>query len=71
MGLRNSVNHLIYSDLYYISVYFGFTMSLFNGSLAFEHTGNNNFFDERLRIIIGSLFSAIAGYLVPRKSLRR
>jgi NhaA family Na+:H+ antiporter len=49
----------------------GFTMSLFIGSLAFEHTGQNNFFDERLGIIIGSLFSGILGYLVLRKSLPR
>jgi NhaA family Na+:H+ antiporter len=46
-------------------------MSLFIGSLAFEHTGQNNFFDERLGIIIGSLFSGILGYLVLRKSLPR
>ncbi|MDB2533605.1 Na+/H+ antiporter NhaA [Porticoccaceae bacterium] len=46
-------------------------MSLVIGSLAFEHTGQNNFSDKRLGVIIGSLFSAILGYLVPRKSLLR
>lgn len=44
----------------------GFTMSLFIGSLAFEQTGVNLLFDERLGIIIGSLVSGIAGYFVLR-----
>jgi NhaA family Na+:H+ antiporter len=48
----------------------GFTMSLFIGSLAFEETGANLFFDERLGIILGSLVSGIIGYLVLRASLR-
>ncbi len=48
----------------------GFTMSLFIGSLAFEETGINLFFDERLGIILGSLISGIVGYLVLRASLR-
>jgi len=48
----------------------GFTMSLFIGSLAFEETGVNLLFDERLGIIIGSLASGIIGYLVLRMSLR-
>ena len=42
----------------------GFTMSLFIGSLAFEETAVNQFFDERLGIIIGSLASGIVGYLI-------
>jgi NhaA family Na+:H+ antiporter len=48
----------------------GFTMSLFIGSLAFEETGVNLLFDERLGIILGSLASGIVGYLVLRRSLR-
>ena len=44
----------------------GFTMSLFIGSLAFEATGVNIVFDERLGIIIGSVLSGIVGYLVLR-----
>lgn len=40
----------------------GFTMSLFIGSLAFEQTGVNHLFDERLGIIMGSLASGIVGY---------
>ena len=55
----------------------GFTMSLFIGSLAFEETGAfgetgvNLLFDERLGIVIGSLLSGLAGYLVLDRSLGR
>lgn len=45
----------------------GFTMSLFIGSLAFEDTQVDYFFDERLGIILGSLFSGILGYVVLRR----
>tara|TARA_B100000767_G_C19764583_1_gene536877 strand:- start:1588 stop:2796 length:1209 start_codon:yes stop_codon:yes gene_type:complete len=48
----------------------GFTMSLFVGSLAFEETGVNLLFDERLGIIIGSLASGILGYVLLNISLR-
>lgn len=47
----------------------GFTMSLFIGGLAFEQTGVNNLFDERLGIIIGSLASGVLGYLLLRMGL--
>ena len=49
----------------------GFTMSLFIGSLAFEETGVNLLFDERLGIIIGSIASGSLGYVVLRKSLAK
>lgn len=48
----------------------GFTMSLFIGSLAFQETGVNQIFDERLGIIIGSLMSGVVGYLVLRYIFR-
>ena len=48
----------------------GFTMSLFIGSLAFEESGTNLIFDERLGIIIGSLASGILGYFILRANLR-
>ena len=48
----------------------GFTMSLFVGSLAFEETGVNLIFDERLGIILGSLTSGIVGYLILWQSLK-
>jgi NhaA family Na+:H+ antiporter len=44
----------------------GFTMSLFIGSLAFEETGVNLLFDERLGIILGSIASGIVGYALLR-----
>lgn len=47
----------------------GFTMSLFIGSLAFEETGVNLLFDERLGIISGSLLSGMCGYFVLRLTL--
>ncbi|MDA1043863.1 MAG: Na+/H+ antiporter NhaA [Verrucomicrobia bacterium] len=49
----------------------GFTMSLFIGSLAFEDSGVNTLFDERLGIILGSMASGIVGYLVLRARLPR
>ena len=47
----------------------GFTMSLFIGSLAFEETGVDLLFDERLGIILGSIASGLAGYTILRFSL--
>jgi len=49
----------------------GFTMSLFVGSLAFEQTGVNLLFDERLGIIVGSLAAGVVGYVVLNFSLPR
>jgi len=46
-------------------------MSLFIGSLAFEETGVNLLFDERVGIVIGSLMAGVLGYLVLRFSLKR
>lgn len=48
----------------------GFTMSLFIGSLAFEETGVNLLFDERIGITLGSLVSGVIGYLILRVSLK-
>lgn len=47
----------------------GFTMSLFIGSLAFEDSGVNTIFDERLGIVVGSLASGIFGFMILKKSL--
>ena len=47
----------------------GFTMSLFIASLAFEATGVDLLFDERLGIIVGSLLSGACGYFVLRRTL--
>ena len=47
----------------------GFTMSLFIGSLAFESSGDNILFDERLGIIAASILSALCGYFWLKKAL--
>jgi len=45
----------------------GFTMSLFITSLAFEHTGPDGPVSaDRLGILVGSILSAVVGYLVLR-----
>lgn len=44
----------------------GFTMSLFIGSLAFEHAGQQHAASVRLGILTGSIVSALAGYAVLR-----
>lgn len=73
LGLARLPSQTRWLDLYGVALLcgIGFTMSLFVGSLAFEETGVNQLFDERLGIIIGSLLSAIAGYLVLNRSLPR
>jgi NhaA family Na+:H+ antiporter len=48
----------------------GFTMSLFIGSLAFEHEGQQHTSAVRLGILAGSLLSALAGYAWLRLSTR-
>lgn len=49
----------------------GFTMSLFIGSLAFEETGTNMLFDERLGIILGSLLSGVVGFFMLKYCLAK
>jgi NhaA family Na+:H+ antiporter len=49
----------------------GFTMSLFIGSLAFEATGTNMLFDERLGIILGSLISGFVGFFMLKSCLSK
>lgn len=72
LKLTSLPNGMSWGSLYGTSALcgIGFTMSLFIGSLAFEETGVNLMFDERLGIILGSLVSGIVGYLVLRTSLR-
>jgi NhaA family Na+:H+ antiporter len=47
----------------------GFTMSLFISGLAAEEIGTGEMVDNRLGIMLGSLVSALVGYLVLRFSL--
>ena len=72
LKITNLPNNMSWLSLYGTSALcgIGFTMSLFVGSLAFEETGVNLLFDERLGIIIGSLCAGILGYVVLRVSLR-
>ena len=49
----------------------GFTMSFFIAGLAFEHGSGEFFAGDRLGILVGSVLSAIAGYLILQASLPR
>lgn len=71
MGLATLPNHVNWSHIYGISLLcgIGFTMSLFIGSLAFESSGDNLLFDERLGISVASILSAICGYFWLKRSL--
>ncbi len=71
LGLAKMPSGMSWFSLYGASALcgIGFTMSLFIGSLAFEETGVNLLFDERLGIIIGSFTSGILGYIILRWSL--
>lgn len=64
-----------WAGLYGVSILsgVGFTMSLFVGGLAFDSGDMDRslLFDERLGIILGSLLSGVAGYLVLHKALPR
>jgi len=72
MGLTTLPKGMTFTSLYGTAALcgIGFTMSLFVGSLAFEETGVNLMFDERLGIILGSLTSGVVGYFVIRASLK-
>ncbi|TDJ16616.1 MAG: Na+/H+ antiporter NhaA [Gammaproteobacteria bacterium] len=71
LGIAQLPSDLAWKHLYGTALLcgVGFTISLFIGSLAFESTGVNLLFDERLGIIAGSLLSGICGYVVLRLSL--
>ncbi|MGB5606070.1 MAG: Na+/H+ antiporter NhaA [Gammaproteobacteria bacterium] len=49
----------------------GFTMSLFISSLAFEQGGSAIAVDDRLGILIGSMASAVLGYVILRLASSR
>ncbi len=71
-GLTELPKNVSWLSLYGVSALcgVGFTMSLFIGSLAFEETGVNRLFDERMGIFIGSILSGVLGYLVLSYSLK-
>ena len=47
----------------------GFTMSLFIAGLAFDHGGGEYFGQDRLGILIGSVLSAVAAYVILHLTL--
>lgn len=47
----------------------GFTMSLFIAGLAFEHGSGDYFSEDRLGILVGSILSALSGYVLLHLSL--
>lgn len=69
LGWARLPNGASWLGLYGVSILagIGFTMSLFISSLAFEYTGTNSpLYADRLGIIMGSVMSAIVGYLLLR-----
>jgi NhaA family Na+:H+ antiporter len=72
IGMTRLSEGMTWGSLYGVAILcgVGFTMSLFIGSLAFEETGVNLLFDERLGIIAGSLLSGLMGYFVLRSTLQ-
>jgi NhaA family Na+:H+ antiporter len=70
VGIADLPSDMNYRQLYGVAALcgVGFTMSLFIGTLAFEATGFDMLFDERLGIIAGSLASAILGYTLLRNA---
>lgn len=73
LGLARLPDGVSWLSLYGVSMLcgIGFTMSLFISSLAFEQGGSNFAVDDRLGILLGSVVSAIGGYLVLKLSLNR
>jgi NhaA family Na+:H+ antiporter len=73
LGLAKLPEGASWGSLYGVSVLcgVGFTMSLFVASLAFENVvfAPEDVFDERLGIIIGSILSAVLGFLVLHLTL--
>jgi len=73
LGLARMPEGANWGSLYGVSVLcgVGFTMSLFVASLAFENVvfSPEQIFDERLGIIVGSILSAVVGFLVLHLAL--
>ena len=72
LGYARLPANMSWLSLYGVSLLtgIGFTMSLFIGSLAFEHGSFEHVVATRVGVLAGSLFSAVAGYLVLRKALK-
>jgi NhaA family Na+:H+ antiporter len=72
LGLAKLPEDMNWGSLYGVALLcgVGFTMSLFISSLAFEQTGVDLLFSDRLGVILGSLLAGAAGYAVLRVTLR-
>lgn len=73
LGLGQLPDGIGWRQLYGIAILcgIGFTMSLFIGSLAFGEEVSARAFDERIGIVLGSMVSGFAGYLVLRRMVPR
>ncbi|HEY5646562.1 MAG TPA: Na+/H+ antiporter NhaA [Pseudomonadales bacterium] len=73
LGLARLPKESSWWSLYGVSVLtgIGFTMSLFIGSLAFESAGYGYHAGVRAGVLVGSMLSAVLGYLVLRLSLEK
>lgn len=72
-GIASKSKEISWMSLYGVAILcgIGFTMSLFIGALAFEKGDLPTNIDERLGVMLGSLLSAVLGYLLLRYSLKR
>ncbi|WP_227429471.1 Na+/H+ antiporter NhaA [Psychrobacter sp. I-STPA6b] len=70
LGLSKMPTGMNYKQIYGAALLcgVGFTMSLFIGGLAFDSSLTG--FDERLGIIMGSIVSGLAGYLLLKATLK-
>lgn len=73
LGLARKPEGVGWLGLYSVAILcgIGFTMSMFINSLAFEHGAGIFTEASRLSILIGSLLSAVFGYLVLSLALKR
>ena len=73
LGLAKLPENVNWQLLYGVSLLcgVGFTMSLFVGSLAFEQSGDNLIFQDRLGIVIGSLISGLSAYLLIKNAINK
>ena len=72
-GIASKAKEISWTSLYGVALLcgIGFTMSLFIGSLAFEHGELPEGIDERFGVLFGSIISAVAGYLILKRSLKK
>ncbi len=73
MGLAKLPEDVTWSQFYGMAALcgVGFTMSLFIGSLAFEHGGPDYGTAVRLGVLTGSILSGIIGFVILRKATAR